>query len=290
VVDDVAAIFADPDIELVYVASNHASHTDYAVAALLAGKDVVVEKPVAVSVGQLRRLVEARRQSGRRVFAGYNRPFSAAVADLKASVGTPSGPLTLSCFVSGHVLPESHWYRRPGEGTRICGNVGHWLDLAVHLLGWRGLPDRWRIVIGWSNPEQRDDDVAITLMSEAGDLVNIVLTARTEPFEGINESINVQWGDTIGKIDDFRHQTLWRGSGLRQRRYWPKDVGHRRAILQPFATTTPRAWSEIEDSTLLMLHLMEMVQSATPMSTFSFAQARAWLTTTPPIGHEAMSP
>jgi len=276
VADEAAQAIAADDVDIVYIASNHASHTDYAVAALAAGKDVYVEKPIAVSHMQLERLTAAVRSTSRRIACGYNRPFSAAVADLRASVGVVAGPLTLSCFISGHQLGADHWYRHPDEGTRVCGNVGHWLDLAVHMLGWRHLPDAWRITAHWSNDDARDDDVALTMTSDAGDLVSIVLTARTEPFEGINESINVQWGETIAKIDDFRRQTIWRGGRLTQRRYWPKDVGHGRAITQPFRAER-RPWREVEDSTLLMLHIMEMVQSATPSSTFSFGEARARL-------------
>lgn len=275
-----AAIFADPRIATVFVASNHASHADYAVAAVRAGKDVYVEKPVAVTCAQLAQLSAAARSSSQHVWAGYNRPFSGAVRELKKAIAQPSGPLTLSCFVSGHVLPEEHWYRRPEEGTRICGNVGHWLDLAVHLLGWRGLPDRWRVSLLWSNPAQRDEDLAINLASDAGDLVNIVLTARTEPFEGIHEGINLQWGDTIAAIDDFRRLTIWQRDKLRHRRYWPKDVGHKGAIAQALGQAT-RAWQEVEDSTLLMLHVTEMVKTATAMTDFSFAQARAALTAAP---------
>jgi predicted dehydrogenase len=261
-------------VRVVYIASNHATHTEYAIAALAAGKTTYVEKPVAVSIEQLRSLAAAVRRSPAKIFAGYNRPFSAAVVRLHEYCREQTGPLTLSCFVSGHKLDADHWYRRPAEGTRICGNVGHWLDLAVHMLCWRELPDRWRISLSWSNDEGRDDDLSIALASERGDLVNIVLTARSEPFEGINETINLQWGAVIAKIDDFRRMEVWRGSHRRSYRFWPKDVGHRAAILQPF-TSARRPWREVELSSLLMLRIADMVVRAEPQSEFSFSAAAA---------------
>lgn len=270
------AVFADPHIDVVFVASNHASHASYAVDALQAGKRVYVEKPVAVTVDQLRELSAAARRAPDRLWAGYNRPFSRAVRDLKQALGSPQGPLSLSCFVSGHVLPDDHWYRRAEEGTRICGNVGHWLDLAVHLLAWRGLPDRWRVSLAWSDPQQRDENLAINLVSEAGDLVNLVLTARTEPFEGIRESIELQWSGTIASIDDFRRLTVWQGDRLQRRRYWPKDVGHKDAVGQAFGGGT-RPFAEVVDSSLLMLQVMEMVKTATATMDFSFVEARRTL-------------
>ncbi len=276
-VPDTAAILADPAIEIVYVASNHASHAEYAIAALEAGKRVYVEKPVAVTLPQLAALHAAVGAGDRsaKIFAGYNRPFSGAVRHLVERLGNPSGPLTLSCFISGHVIGPEHWYRRPEEGTRICGNVGHWLDLAVHLLSLRHLPDRWHIMLAWTNPESRDDDVAISLTSESGDLVNIVLTARSEPFEGINETINLQWGGLIAKIDDFRAMTVWEGVKLKRSRYWPKDVGHRLATLQPFHGG--RNWGEVEHSSLLMLRIADMVVRGERSADFSFASEYATL-------------
>lgn len=265
---------AHPDVRYVYVASNHATHTSYAVEALAANKTVYVEKPVAVSQRQLAELSAAVAAAGPgRIYAGYNRPFSRAVRDLRGICRDQRGPLTLNCFISGHLLGSDHWYRRPEEGTRICGNVGHWLDLAVHMLSWHALPDAWRIDLAWSDAAARDDDMAISLTSERGDLVVIVLTARSEPFEGINETINVQWGEVIAKIDDFRRMEVWQGERRFLRSYWPKDVGHGAAIVQPFGSPQ-RAWSEVELSTLLMLRITDMVRGSEKSAQFSF-QAEA---------------
>lgn len=260
---------SDRSVRYVYIASNHASHTPYAVEALRLNKVVYIEKPVAVSLNQLSELTQAIRSSEGMIHAGYNRPHSGAIRRLRSWCPDVDSPLTISCFISGHVLGPDHWYRKPEEGTRICGNVGHWLDLAVHLLLWGKLPDRWEIVLSWSNHESRDDDLSITLTSNRGDLVNIVLTARCEPFEGINETINIQWGKTIAKIDDFQRMTVWREHRIKRYRFWPKDVGHERAILQPFNGYS-RSWHEIELSTLLMLYVKEMVLKGERYGAFSF--------------------
>ena len=272
---DIDAVLALPGLRTVYIASNHATHASYAARALDAGLDVYVEKPVAVSLDQLAHLERARRRAAGRLFAGYNRPFSRAVRDLRRQLApdTSSG-ISLQCFVAGHVLAADHWYRRPEEGTRICGNVGHWLDLFVHMLAWRGMPQRLDIALSWADERERDENLSITIASDRGDLCAILLTARHEPFEGINESIHFQHADVTCKIDDFRQMTLWQGMRLKRRRYWPKDPGHRDAIAQPFAVGAGRDWQEVVDSTLLMLHITEMVRGAQRQSTLELAQAR----------------
>jgi len=104
-----------------------------------------------------------------------------------------------------------------------------------------------------------------------------MLSSRTEPFEGINETINLQHGEAIAKIDDFRRMSLWQGSRLLRRRYWPKDVGHRLAILQPFRQDAPRDWQEVLRSALLVLQITRMVREGTRNAAFSFEQEVAQL-------------
>ena len=277
VADSFESLLATPGLRTVYIASNHASHAPYAVAALARGLDVYVEKPIAVSFEQLVQLERARRAARGRLFAGYNRPFSAAIADLRRAMPISDAPFTMQCFVAGHVLPAEHWYRRPGEGTRVCGNIGHWLDLFVHVLAWRAPPDRLEIVVASSDPREPDDNLSIAITSDRGDLFSVTLSARSEPFEGINESIQIQHGETLCKIDDFRQSTVWRGERVLRRRYWPKDVGHRAALLQPFDDSRRRDWSEVVASTLLMLRIAEMVEHGTRSATFSFADSTARL-------------
>ncbi len=262
------AIFTDPTIRIVYIASNHASHTDYAIDALRAGKDVYVEKPIAVTASQLDRLLAARDAATGRLFTGYNRPFSPAMRELRTLCRTAKGPLTLSCMVVGHTIPRDHWYRDPAEGTRVCGNLGHWLDLAIHILSWTACPRDWHISCRWSDATERDDNLSITLTSDAGDLVSIVLSARSEPFEGVQEIITLQWGDVIATIDDFRSMRVQVGPRVIRRSYRPKDVGHEAAILQPFQGPE-RDFREIVQSTELMLRIADMVRNGETDARFS---------------------
>ena len=271
---DVESFFAQRGLKLIYLASNHASHAPYAVQSLALGIDTYIEKPIAVSDAQFVALLAAKRRSSARVFAGYNRPFSGAIRTLRKTMPMAADEgITLQCFVSGHQLAPDHWYRRPEEGTRVCGNIGHWLDLMVHIFAWRGLPDHLEISCTWADDAEPDDNATISIRSDRADLFSVTLSSRSEPFEGINETINLQHGQTNCKIDDFRRMTIWRGAKLSHHRFWPKDVGHRHAILQPFAAGQGRDWHEVELSTLLMLHITQMVRERRRASSFSFNQS-----------------
>jgi predicted dehydrogenase len=269
VCSSIEELLRHPGIRLLYIASNHASHATYAAAALRLGIDVYVEKPIAVSRQQLGDLLVAAHSSDAKIYAGYNRPFSAAIRELhRVLTVDPNAGISLECFVSGHKIPPDHWYRNPIEGTRICGNVGHWIDLLIHVLAWRGLPQHLDISLTWANDTDPDDNLIVAISSDKGDVFSLMLTSRSEPFEGISETINFQHSETICKIDDFRKMTIWQGAHRLTRRYWPKDVGHHLAILQPFRNTPQRNWDEVIASTQLMLHITQMVTSRQHSSRF----------------------
>lgn len=259
-------------VKTIYIASNHSTHTPYALEAIKSKKTVYIEKPISVTYEQFKELISTAKEYDAKIFAGYNRPFSGAMHDLRNMVDVSSDKaFTISYFISGHMIPEGHWYRDPNEGTRICGNVGHWLDLSIHILAWRNIPNTLSVRLTYSNPEERHDDINIAITSEKGDLITIVFTSRCEPFEGVNESVNFQYNNTIAKIDDFRKMTVWQNERLINKRYWPKDVGHEKAILQPFAKDGfARDFKEIEYSTLLMLFIMDMVHNAETNKVFNF--------------------
>ncbi len=246
----------------IYVASNHHSHTDYAIQILKRNIDVYIEKPISVTFEQFKNLQDTIKNSSASIYAGYNRPFSGAIQDLTAFIKGKKTPMSINYFISGHKIGADHWYRDPKEGTRICGNVGHWLDLTIHLFALRGqIPEKMDIAISYSSPDEPDDNFAITLTTELNDIVTIMLTSRSEPFEGINETINIQCDDVIAKIDDFRSMVIWKNEKLYKKKYWPKDVGHKKAIMQPFEKdeSKKRNWYEVELSTILMLHITDMV-------------------------------
>jgi predicted dehydrogenase len=254
-------IFKDKKIETVYIASNHYTHTEYAIKAIENNKIVYIEKPISVNYKQFKSLINTVEKFDTKIFVGYNRPFSGAIIDLKKAIDCfEDKPFSLNYFISGHLIEKDHWYRNPEEGTRICGNVGHWLDLTMHILSWRKVPNEYYINISYSNLYEIDDNITINITTECNDIISIMLTARSEPFEGINETLNFQYDKTIAKIDDFRKMTIWQDEKLTKKRYWPKDVGHHKAILQPFNTHKyKRDLKEVKNSTLLMLFITDMV-------------------------------
>jgi len=249
--------------DIIYIASNHASHTPYTLEALKAGKVVYCEKPVSVSRKQLKALSNVVMKSRQGVFfAGYNRPHSPVVRHVTRDYQEHlrNNPISLDCFIIGHSISSDHWYRHPDEGTRVCGNLGHWIDLFIHLVSFREKEiSNYCLSIVSSDPQSPDDNCILTLTTDQKDIFSIFISSRAEPFEGIHETVNLQCSDLHLKINDFRSYELRVGHNYQKKTAWPKNVGHERAILQPFRTEH-RSPKEYILSSLLMINFMEMMQ------------------------------
>jgi predicted dehydrogenase len=267
----------DLGVKIVYIASNHASHANYAIEALRAGKTVYVEKPVAVNFSELGQLDATREATGGLIYAGYNRPFSRAVQQIRAAIGGSStGGVTLSCFVSGHVIAQDHWYRHVDEGTRILGNAGHWIDLFIHILSWRAQwPEHLRLTITPASTANPDDNFTLVVATDLDDIFSLTISSRSEPFEGVTETINFQQADVIATISDFRKMKLWKGDRCFLWSYRRKDVGHEGAILQPYAGSVYRHWDEIMRSSALTLTFDAMIRLGETRKEIAFSDLMA---------------
>jgi len=170
--DDAARIFADPGIDAVIVCTLNAALAPLALAAIRAGKHVLVEKPGAISTAEVDELSAAARAAGVRVRVGFNHRFHPAL--LQARSLYESGVLGPLMFVrgryghGGRVGYDREWRADP----RLSGG-GELIDQGVHLIDLAGwfLGDFARIeghasTSFWDMPV--DDNAFLNLRTAAG--------------------------------------------------------------------------------------------------------------------------
>lgn len=144
---DRAGLLADPEVEAVYVATEHHRHVDDAVAAAEAGKHVLCEKPLANSVADCWRIIDACRAHGVALQVAYYRryyPKMLRMNELLAG-GAIGEPVTAHLHLSSRLAPGAarpeNWRldaARSGGG-QLVDTGSHRLDLLCWLLG---EPDR----------------------------------------------------------------------------------------------------------------------------------------------------
>lgn len=129
VVPDVAALLAEPGIDLVIVSSPDALHAEHALAAIAAGKHVLVDKPFATTLADARRVAAAAEAGGRLLTVFQNRRWDADFLTLRRLID--EGAL-------GEIVQfESHfdrWRPTPSPLWKEARAGGVWLDLGPHLV------------------------------------------------------------------------------------------------------------------------------------------------------------
>ena len=225
-------ILDDDAVQVVFISSNHATHATYARQFIEAGKAVHIEKPHAIDGQQMMDLAAAmRRNPSVPVFLGFNRPRSSHFAEVARAMKEQDGPYMLAWFVAGHMIPEDHWYFAEAEGGRVLGNLCHWLDASMQLVG----EDRMFpcTLIPSSRPDSKSD-FALTIDCSDGSLVTISFSAKGETFEGVREVLNAHRGQCLVLLRDFQETRIHVGPRRRVHRTRSREHGHAANILNSY--------------------------------------------------------
>jgi predicted dehydrogenase/threonine dehydrogenase-like Zn-dependent dehydrogenase len=212
------ALFADPDIDAVVVATRHDSHARLAATALSAGKSVFVEKPLAIDEEGLDAVVEAwtrsREEGGSSLLmVGFNRRFAPLTVKLKSLLSQLSEPQTFIVTVNAGAIPPEHWTQDSASGGgRIVGEACHFIDLLRHLAG-APIVRMHAVRIGKPVGGVADDKASITLEFENGSHGTIHYFANgSKAFP--KERIEVFGGGRVLQLDNFRKLRAWGWPGF----------------------------------------------------------------------------
>ena len=139
VVETLGQALADPEIDLVVVATPNPQHGPMAIAALEAGKGVVVDKPFTVTLTEAHAVAAVSAETGRPVFVFHNRRWDADFRLLQRLVA--EGTLGEISHLESHFdrwRPDvrDRWRERDEPGSGLWFDLGpHLVDQALQLLG-----------------------------------------------------------------------------------------------------------------------------------------------------------
>jgi predicted dehydrogenase/threonine dehydrogenase-like Zn-dependent dehydrogenase len=218
-------ILADDNINLVVIATRHDTHTDLARRALEAGKDVFVEKPLAMNDAELDAVIAAAESSKGRLTIGFNRRFSPAALAAKKFFEQAEAPLSILYRVNAGRIPKEHWIHDPVQGGgRIVGEVCHFIDLMQFLTG--SLVTRvYAESINSRNAAATDDDsVMITLKLADGS--NAAIAYLSEGANSLaKERVEIFGAGRSFVIDDFRSVASYTAGKETVKKFGRQDKG-----------------------------------------------------------------
>ena len=197
-------MLAEADIDAVALATPHYLHCPHAVAAAEAGKHVLTEKPLAISVAEGDRMIEAAKKNGVVLGVGHQRRWSGAMRGMRKVLndGTLGSPYRFQ-YANASVRTEAYYASGPwrgrwdqeGGGNLINQHV-HDLDAICYLLGKPVEVSAW--TANWSHKHEVEDVAMAIVTFDSGwtGTINMSLSsaggwgASANIFEGEKGVIN----------------------------------------------------------------------------------------------------
>src|SRR5579884_316015 len=211
---DVTELLADSRINWICVATRHNLHSAQAIEAMRAGKDVFVEKPLALNAEQLAEIVAVAEETGRRIMVGFNRRFAPMLRELQTFFGHNHGPLTAVYRVNAGAIPSEHWTQDwLVGGGRIVGEGGHVVDALQFLVG--SPPLSVSALAATTSGEVIPDQVSLQIEFADGSIGTIIYTSSGDRAFS-KERLEIFGDGKVGVLDDFRVLELVHG-GKRRR-------------------------------------------------------------------------
>jgi predicted dehydrogenase len=136
---DYKELLADPDIDAVSVCTWNNTHAEISIAALRAGKHVLVEKPLCTTVEEALRIQEAVKETGKQLMIGYVRRYDPNARLLKEFVDKGEfGDLyyAKASSIRRHGNPGGWFADRSRSGGGPLIDIGvHMIDLCWYMMG-----------------------------------------------------------------------------------------------------------------------------------------------------------
>ncbi|WP_141014482.1 Gfo/Idh/MocA family protein [Nocardioides sambongensis] len=252
---DWRAVLDRDDVDLVDICTPGDSHAEIALAALAAGKHVLVEKPLANTVAEAEQMVAAARtaaQRGARSMVGFNYrrvPALALARELVADgrIGTVRQVRAayLQDWLADASAPMTWRLRRETAGSGVLGDLGsHVVDLVHFLLGDPVVSARGHLRTfvdtrnGPSGPEPVTvDDAAWATLETAGGVTAGVEVSRVATGRKNGLTLELYGDRGALRFDLERLNELGFTDGLAGR-----DNGERRILVTEPDHPGPGAW------------------------------------------------
>ncbi|WP_375459553.1 Gfo/Idh/MocA family protein [uncultured Enterovirga sp.] len=200
-----AEMLASPDIDAVYLALPNEMHLAYAVPALEAGLHLLLEKPMALSEDECRRIEAAAAASGSRLMIAYRLHFEPATLEAIRVVrsGEIGDPRLFTSAFSQHVAETNHRARQGFWAGPVADMGPYPINAARNLFGAEPT-EVW--AVGAMNPDmpfEFDDTVSVTMRFPGQRLAQFTVSygansASSYQLLGTKGSVQVEPGFGFG--------------------------------------------------------------------------------------------
>ncbi|MBF8295594.1 MAG: oxidoreductase domain protein [Bacteroidetes bacterium] len=273
---DPSEIIGNESINTVFIATRHNLHASLTIDALRAGKKVFVEKPLALTAGELKEIQKAYESASANgkdplLMVGFNRRFAPQVQHAKRFFENAVGPYVMQYRVSAGFVPRTHWTRDPVEGGgRVLGEVCHFIDLMQYITSSQPAKVFAEALSAASGGTADDDSVVITVKFLDGSVGTITYLANGDGSLP-KERLEISSTGRTAVIDNFQRLSLHQNGKKREFKLSSVDKGHReevRAFLAAIGEgkASPIPFQSLVATTRTTFKIIESLQVGVPVS------------------------
>jgi predicted dehydrogenase/threonine dehydrogenase-like Zn-dependent dehydrogenase len=266
---DNESILADRSIDAVFVATRHDTHGRFVAGALEAGKQVFVEKPLAINREELERIIELATTKGDRVMVGFNRRFSESLVAMKKHFRDVGEPLVMMYRVNAGYLKPEFWTQAESQGGRIIGEGCHFIDAMQFMTGARPV-SVYCAAIGSQNAQVKNaDSVSITVRFDDGSVGTLLYLANGDPSVP-KEYFEVFGGNRTAIMENFSRVILSRDRKRKELKM-NGDKGHNAEVEQTLEAMRtggpmPIPFQSLVDTTVVTFAAVESLAHGMPVA------------------------
>ncbi len=231
------ALCANPKVQAIYIATPHQLHAAQVEMAAAHGKHVMVEKPMALTLDECTRMIEATARAGVVLMVGHSHSFNAPI--LKAHQLIQSGAFGRVRMI--HALNYTDFLyrpRRPEElDTRAGGGVifsqaAHQIDI-VRLLGGGCVNSVMAHTGAWDAARPTEGAYSALLGFEGGAFASM-------SYNGYGHFDSDRWMDGIGELGQTKN---WAEHGIARKRLMNASTASDEATLKASRNYGAAQWS-----------------------------------------------
>lgn len=263
---DYHKIMEDPEINCVSIVTRNSLHAPLVIEALKHGKNVLVEKPLALNEEELEAVRAAWKEHGGLVMVGFNRRYSELGMKLRDFFKKRSQPMVALYRVNAESIPKDHWiYDNSEGGSRIITECCHFIDFLQFIIGSSPTEVYARKIEPEIKSPEDNENVSITISFEDGSIGTIIYTTHGD--SSLSKEHAEFFADGMaGVITDFKQLELVKG-GKKEKiaKRMVTEKGHKNEF-EKFLEMVKKGSSEYDFegnvlTTLVTLKAVESIQN-----------------------------
>jgi len=267
---DTEDLWSNDKINTVSIVTKHDAHAQQVIDALNSGKNVFVEKPLALTLDELTMIDKAYQKANKsnfvRLMVGFNRRYAPHVIKMKELLDSHRSPKSIIMTVNAGAISRDHWVQDSLiGGGRIIGEGCHFIDLMRHLVGHKITNFQATMIGNIPGVEVRDDKASITLSFEDGSFGTIHYLANggsTFP----KERIDVFCDDAVLQMNNYRMLIGYGWPGFKKMKLFKQDKGQKacaKAFIESIINgkESPISYEEVMESSKISIEVANSLRN-----------------------------